>query len=63
MKFYHFSEMPYPHALPELDEQYGGMRTFLPNRLYDPVLGYELYQRYLDESAVCRRAGLPLDGQ
>src|ERR1700722_12781734 len=52
--------MPYPYVIPELDEQYRGMRTFLPNRVYDPVLGYELYQRYLDEYEVADELGFHL---
>jgi alkanesulfonate monooxygenase SsuD/methylene tetrahydromethanopterin reductase-like flavin-dependent oxidoreductase (luciferase family) len=60
VKFYHFSEMPYPYVGSELDEQYRGMRTFLPNRIYDPALGYELYQRYLDEYEMADELGLHL---
>jgi alkanesulfonate monooxygenase SsuD/methylene tetrahydromethanopterin reductase-like flavin-dependent oxidoreductase (luciferase family) len=47
MRVWHFSEMPYPY-LPE-PETYDSVRVTLPNGVYDPELGADLYNRYLDE--------------
>jgi len=60
MKFYHFSEMPYPYVPREIEEEHRGLRAFIPNRSYDPVVGYELYQRYLDEYEIADELGLNL---
>src|SRR5579859_791587 len=46
-----FTEMPYPHIPPE--ETFPSVRVTLPNRNYDPELGYQLYQKYFD---IYRRA-------
>lgn len=60
MKFFHFSEMPYPHVPPEIEEAHGGLKYFMPNRYYDPVLGRDLYQRYLDEYELADQLGFNL---
>ena len=60
MKFYHFSEMPYTEISTEDQDRYRGMRAFVPNKLYDPVRGYELYQRYLDEYELADELGFHL---
>lgn len=60
MKFYHFSEMPYPYVPPEAEEAHGGLKYFMPNRYYDPARGYELYQRYLDEYELADALGFNL---
>ncbi len=60
MKFYHFSEMPYTEISQVDQDQYRGMRAFVPNKLYDPVRGYELYQRYLDEYELADELGFNL---
>ena len=60
MRFYHFSEMPYPYVPPEVEDEYRGLKGFLPNRYYDPVRGYELYQRYLDEYELADQLGFDL---
>ncbi|HEY2562982.1 MAG TPA: hypothetical protein VGI44_04680, partial [Acidimicrobiales bacterium] len=43
---YVFTEMPYPYIPPE--ETFESARVTLPNRIYDPELGYQLYQKYFD---------------
>ena len=58
MEAWYFTEMPYPH-LPPLD-QLDNMRVAIPNRLYDPRIGAELYHRYLDEYLEADDAGLNL---
>ena len=58
MQAWYFTEMPYPH-LPPL-EQLSTMRVSLPSRHFDPKLGADLYNRYLDEYMVADDAGLNL---
>ena len=47
MRAWYFTEMPYPH-LPPLDS-ISTMRVTLPNKHFDPRIGADLYNRYLDE--------------
>jgi alkanesulfonate monooxygenase SsuD/methylene tetrahydromethanopterin reductase-like flavin-dependent oxidoreductase (luciferase family) len=56
MEAWHFTEMPYPD-LPPLDTL-TTMRVSLPNRLFDPRRGAELYNRYLDEYLIASDLGL-----
>ena len=58
MDAYYFTEMPYPH-LPPLD-QITSMRINLPNRLFDPTIGRDLYNRYLDEYMLADEVGLEI---
>ena len=46
MKTWFFTEDAYPN-LPD-DESYESIRVNLPNKHFDPVLGAELYNMYLD---------------
>ena len=55
MKVWHFSEMAYHPAWPELRDSY---RVVIPNRLFDPKIGADLYHRYLDEWALCDELGI-----
>ncbi|HTV88251.1 MAG TPA: LLM class flavin-dependent oxidoreductase [Stellaceae bacterium] len=55
MHVWHFSEMAYHPAWPHLSETY---RVLVPNRLYDPKMGADLYHRYLDEWALCDELGI-----
>ena len=56
MQAWHFTEMPYPH-LPPMDE-ITSMRVNLPSSNYDPRIGADLYNRYLDEYAIADDLGL-----
>jgi alkanesulfonate monooxygenase SsuD/methylene tetrahydromethanopterin reductase-like flavin-dependent oxidoreductase (luciferase family) len=56
MKFYHFSETPYPF-LPDLDTL-PGLRVDLPNIHYDPVKGADLFHQRLDEWCLCDDLGI-----
>lgn len=58
MDAYYFTEMPYPH-LPPLDT-ITSMRVNLPNRIFDPQIGRDLYNRYLDEYIYAEELGLEL---
>ena len=54
MRFFSFHLMPWPH----LPDSYDGPAWIhVPNRLYDPQLGHELYNRYLDELEHAERVG------
>ena len=55
MDVWHFTEMPYPH-LPPVDTL-STMRVTLPSRHYDPKIGAELYNRYLDELEYADKLG------
>ena len=55
MQVWHFSEMAYHPAWPQLTETY---RVTVPNRLFDPKVGADLYHRYLDEWALCDELGI-----
>ena len=56
MLAWHFTEMPYPH-LPPFDEL-STIRVTIPNRLFDPKIGADLYNRYLDEHMIADDLGL-----
>ncbi len=58
MQAWYFTEMPYPH-LPPL-EQLSTMRVSLASKHYDPKIGADLYNRYLDEYMIADDAGLNL---
>ncbi len=49
MKFSFFHLMPYPHLPADFDEKYATPSLTFPNKHFDPKLGNQLYQRYLDE--------------
>src|SRR3954454_8554556 len=43
---YAFTEMPYPYLPPA--ETFESARVNLPNQVYDPELGHQLYAKYFD---------------
>jgi alkanesulfonate monooxygenase SsuD/methylene tetrahydromethanopterin reductase-like flavin-dependent oxidoreductase (luciferase family) len=45
MRAWHFTEMPYPYLPDDIES----MRVSPPGRYFDPQIGAELYNRYLDE--------------
>src|ERR1700730_7593078 len=55
MKVWHFSEMAYHPAWPQLGDSY---RVIIPSRLFVPKVGADLYHRYLDEWALCDELGI-----
>ena len=57
MKAWHFTEMPYPH-LPPKEDELESMRVTIPSKLYDPKIGSDLYNRYLDEHVIADELGL-----
>ncbi|MCL6592891.1 MAG: LLM class flavin-dependent oxidoreductase [Alicyclobacillus sp.] len=60
MRFYHFSEMPYPMREEEYMPISGSARVTLPNRLIDPVRVASLYNDYLDEYEYADELGFDL---
>jgi alkanesulfonate monooxygenase SsuD/methylene tetrahydromethanopterin reductase-like flavin-dependent oxidoreductase (luciferase family) len=58
MKAWHFSENAYPYLPPK--DEYESIRVNLPNRLYDPVKGAALYDRFLDEWVIAEEEGLEI---
>jgi alkanesulfonate monooxygenase SsuD/methylene tetrahydromethanopterin reductase-like flavin-dependent oxidoreductase (luciferase family) len=58
MRIWHFSETAYPHLPPEDD--YESVRVSMPNRYYDPEIGYELYQNSIDEWCYADELGIDI---
>jgi alkanesulfonate monooxygenase SsuD/methylene tetrahydromethanopterin reductase-like flavin-dependent oxidoreductase (luciferase family) len=56
MKTWFFTETAYPY----LPEEYESIRVVLPNRIYNPRVGAELYHRYLDEWLHAEQMGLDI---
>ncbi len=49
LSFHYFHLMPWPYLPPDFDEKYDSAWVTLPNSIYDPVKGHELYNRYFNE--------------
>jgi alkanesulfonate monooxygenase SsuD/methylene tetrahydromethanopterin reductase-like flavin-dependent oxidoreductase (luciferase family) len=49
VEFYYFHLMPWPHLPADFDRRYQSSWVTLPNRIYDPRRGQQLYNEYLDE--------------
>jgi alkanesulfonate monooxygenase SsuD/methylene tetrahydromethanopterin reductase-like flavin-dependent oxidoreductase (luciferase family) len=58
MKAWHFSETAYPYLPPE--DTYPSIRVSLPNRVFDPVKGAALWDRYLDEWCIAEAEGVEI---
>ena len=59
MRVWYFSEMAY-HPAWEEGLKRGSLRVVLPNANYDPQIGHQLLNRYLDEFALCDEVGLDI---
>lgn len=55
MEVWHFSEMAYPQGWEELGNS---LRNVIPSRVYDPEIGADIYNRHLDEWALCDELGI-----
>jgi alkanesulfonate monooxygenase SsuD/methylene tetrahydromethanopterin reductase-like flavin-dependent oxidoreductase (luciferase family) len=55
---YAFTEMPYPHMPPR--DSYDSARITLPNRVFDPEVGNELYRKYYDIYRAADELGLDI---
>jgi alkanesulfonate monooxygenase SsuD/methylene tetrahydromethanopterin reductase-like flavin-dependent oxidoreductase (luciferase family) len=49
--------MPWPYLPADFAEKYDSAWIWLPNSLYDPVKGHDLYQRYIDVLAYADELG------
>jgi alkanesulfonate monooxygenase SsuD/methylene tetrahydromethanopterin reductase-like flavin-dependent oxidoreductase (luciferase family) len=56
MDAWHFTEMPYPYLPPQ--DEYTSDRVNMPNRVCDPKIAADLYNRYLDEHMLADELGL-----
>ncbi|HET7653622.1 MAG TPA: LLM class flavin-dependent oxidoreductase, partial [Acidimicrobiales bacterium] len=54
MRFFSFHLMPYPALPPDYE---GSSWVDVPNRLYDPAVGHEVYNRYIDELKLAEDVG------
>ena len=59
MRVWYFSEMAY-HPAWEEGLKRGSLRVALPNAHYDPKIGHQLLNRYLDEFRLCDEVGLDI---
>jgi alkanesulfonate monooxygenase SsuD/methylene tetrahydromethanopterin reductase-like flavin-dependent oxidoreductase (luciferase family) len=57
MHFNLFHLMPYPYLPADFDEKYSTASLTIPNGLFDPAKGQELYNRYLDELEFAEKLG------
>ena len=56
MRVWYFSEMAY-HPAWEEGLKRGSLRVVLPSANYDPKIGHQLLNRYLDEFRLCDEVG------
>ncbi len=49
MNFFFFHLMPWPHLPDDFEERWESAWIWLPNELFDPEKGHELYNTYLDD--------------
>jgi alkanesulfonate monooxygenase SsuD/methylene tetrahydromethanopterin reductase-like flavin-dependent oxidoreductase (luciferase family) len=57
MQFHFFHLMPWPHVPPDFATSEPSAWVTFSNRHYDPVVGHELYNRYLDELEYAEELG------
>ena len=57
MKFFAFHLMPWDRLPDDFETRYESAWTTLPNEIYDPQHGHELYNRYLDELLLAEDLG------
>src|SRR3981189_643229 len=57
MKFFFFHLMPWPYLPDNFDQTYDSAWVWLPNSLYDPIKGHELYTEYINTLAYAEELG------
>jgi alkanesulfonate monooxygenase SsuD/methylene tetrahydromethanopterin reductase-like flavin-dependent oxidoreductase (luciferase family) len=57
VQYFFFHLMPWPYLPADFNEQYDSAWIWLPNSLYDPVKGHDLYQGYIDVLAYADELG------
>ena len=63
MKFTWFHLMPYRFLPDDFKQKYRSVWVDIPRSLYDPKIGHQLYNEYLDSSGVRRSVGLRRPGR
>jgi len=57
MQFYFFHLMSWPHLPEDFAEKYDSAWIWLPNQLYDPLKGHDLYREYINTLAYADELG------
>ena len=57
MQYYFFHLMPWPHLPADFDDKYDSAWVWLPNSLYDPAKGHDLYREYIDTLVLAEELG------
>ncbi len=57
MQFYFFHLMPWPYLPDDFAERHDSAWVWLPNTLYDPARGHDLYKTYIDVLAYADELG------
>ncbi len=57
MKFFFFHLMPWPYLQDDFAQTHDSAWVWLPNSLYDPVKGHELYAEYINTLAYAEELG------
>lgn len=57
MKYFFFHLMPWPYLPENFESTYDSAWIWLPNTLYDPVKGHELYQEYITTLSYAEELG------
>ncbi len=57
MQYFFFHLMPWPYLPDDFDQKYDSAWIWLPNSLYDPVKGHDLYREYINTLAYAEELG------
>ena len=57
MQYYFFHLMSWPYLPADFDQKYDSAWVWLPNSLYDPVKGHDLYREYINTLAYADELG------
>lgn len=57
MKYFFFHLMSWPYLPADFDEKYDSAWVWLPNTLYDPKKGHDLYREYINTLAYAEEVG------
>ncbi len=57
MQVYFFHLMSWPYLPADFDAKYDSAWIWLPNSLYDPVKGHDLYREYITTLAYAEELG------
>ncbi len=57
MQYFFFHLMPWPYLPPDFASKYDSAWVWLPNSLYDPVKGHDLYREYINTLAYADELG------